>query len=118
LTHEHDAQERPEAQATAQELASPPAIEPFLTEAVGDLDAAPRPDAPLPTAQPAAQQEPRRRSTVREAAPVASGNVEASPPPTPVATPAPQPVITEDGETGQTDKPRRSGWWSRRLAGG
>ena len=30
----------------------------------------------------------------------------------------PEPVITEVGDNETADKPRRSGWWSRRFAGG
>ncbi len=109
------------------ELAPPAAAEPELKEAVADLDAAPpsAPPAPLPVsaeAPPAEQQAepPRRRSTVRERAPI-GGSDEAPPPAaaTPVApAPAPEPVITEVAETEGTDRPRKTGWWSRRFAGG
>jgi ribonuclease E len=119
------------ALTTAEELAAPPATEPELKEAVADLDAAPiaAPPAPPPAPEPAnapppqaaappAEELPRRRSTVREPAPI-SGNQEASQPaPTPPPPPAPQPVITELGESEHTNRPRRSGWWSRRSAGG
>jgi hypothetical protein len=57
---------------------------------------------------------------VRERAPVssASGTSGEQPPaPVPPATPAPEPVVTEVGDTKGTDQPRRSGWWSRRFAG-
>jgi hypothetical protein len=45
---------------------------------------------------------------------------EVSSQPTPIQPPAPaqEPVITEIGETETADRPRRSGWWSRRFAGG
>ena len=119
------------ALTTAEELAAPPATEPELKEAVADLDAAPiaAPPAPSPAPEPAnapppqaaappAEEPPRRRSTVREPAPI-SGNQEASQPaPTQPPPPAPQPVITEHGESEDTNRPRRSGWWSRRSAGG
>ena len=119
------------ALTTAEELAAPPATEPELKEAVADLDAAPiaAPPAPSPAPEPAnapppqaaappAEEPPRRRSTVREPAPI-SGNQEASQPaPTQPPPPAPQPVITELGESEDTNRPRRSGWWSRRSAGG
>ena len=119
------------ALTTAEELAAPPATEPELKEAVADLDAAPiaAPPAPPPAspepanappqaAAPPAEEPPRRRSTVREPAPI-SGNQEASQPaPTQPPPPAPQPVITELGESRDTNRPRRSGWWSRRSAGG
>jgi len=32
--------------------------------------------------------------------------------------PAPEPVVIEVNETESADKPRKSGWWSRRFAGG
>jgi len=119
------------ALTTAEELAAPPATEPELKEAVADLDAAPiaAPPVPSPAPEPAnapppqaaappAEEPPRRRSTVREPAPI-SGNQEASQPaPTQPPPPAPQPVITEHGESEDTNRPRRSGWWSRRSAGG
>jgi ribonuclease E len=105
------------------ELAPPTAAEPELREAVADLDAAP-PPPPAPAsaeAPPAPQQAepPRRRSTVREPAPIV-GSDEAPPPasPAPVA-PAPEPVVVTDAaETESPDRPRKTGWWSRRFAGG
>jgi ribonuclease E len=63
---------------------------------------------PVRPAQPMASEPepPRRRSTVREAvhsdAPSASVEI-------------PQPVIV--GETEDASKPRRAGWWSRRVLG-
>ncbi len=121
------------ALTTAEELTAPPATEPELKEAVADLDAAPTaaPPAPPPSspelpavattpqaATPTSQEPPRRRSTVREPAPI-SGNQDVSQPaPAQPPPPAPEPVITELGESEDTKRPRRSGWWSRRLAGG
>ncbi|HEV3160139.1 MAG TPA: hypothetical protein VGZ89_09170, partial [Xanthobacteraceae bacterium] len=110
------------------ELAPPAAAEPELKEAVADLDAAPpaapaAPPAPVSAEAPPAEQQaepPRRRSTVRERAPI-GGSDEASPPAAtaPVApSPAPEPEITEVAETEGTDRPRKTGWWSRRFAGG
>lgn len=81
-------------------------------------DSQPTHDEPLPSesamsVQPAGEtdEKPRRRSTVREAAPVFTGEAEtpSSPPP---AAPAEAPAATN--ETGEADKPRRFGWWSRR----
>jgi ribonuclease E len=107
------------------ELAAPAAAEPELKEAVADLDAAPpsAPPAPVSAEVPSAEQQPeppRRRSTVRERAPI--GGSDDAPPPaatTPVApAPAPEPVVTDVAETEGTDRPRKTGWWSRRFAGG
>ena len=103
------------------ELAPPAAAEPELKEAVADLDSAP--PTPVSAEPPHAEQQaepPRRRSTVRERAPI--GGSDDAPPPAataPVApAPAPEPVITEVAETEGTDRPRKTGWWSRRFAGG
>ena len=107
------------------ELAPPAAAEPELREAVADLDAAPpsAPPAPVSAEPPHAEQQPeppRRRSTVRERAPIGGSDDAAPPAPTtPVApAPAPEPVVTEVAETEGTDRPRKTGWWSRRFAGG
>jgi ribonuclease E len=104
------------------ELAPPAAAEPELREAVADLDAAP-PPAPVSAEAPHAEQQaepPRRRSTVRERAPITSSD-DAPPPAStaPVApAPAPEPVITEVAATEGANQPRKTGWWSRRFAGG
>jgi ribonuclease E len=104
---------------TAEELTTPPAADPNLKEAVADLDAAPASSSSREAAEPFAQPEPpRRRSTVREPAPSAGAAETALPAPAQPATPAPQPVMTEVGESEPAGKPRRSGWWSRRIAGG
>jgi ribonuclease E len=72
-------------------------------------------------AQPAATESapPRRRSTVREPAPVGfSGEPSATPVPV-YATPAEPPQPATPSETSEEDnnRPRRSGWWSRRVLG-
>jgi hypothetical protein len=46
-----------------------------------------------------------------------AGNNEASPPAQPPNPTAP-PVITELDDGEETKRPRRSGWWSKRLVGG
>ena len=75
--------------------------------------------APEQVAQPSPpppQEAPRRRSTVREPAPTAFTGESVMPVPMPVVTaePPPQPVITTSGDS---DRPRRSGWWSKRTLG-
>jgi ribonuclease E len=125
-TYQHA--DEPHAFASAEELtaASPPEAD--LSRAVADLDAppaeAPPPAepaemAPAQASPPAQHEQPRRRSTVREPAPIAAAT-DAPPPeaPSQSPSPAPQPVITEIGESESTERPRRSGWWSRRFAGG
>jgi ribonuclease E len=87
---------------------------------------APREDWPPPAAVPAAAApetpeaaapEPgRRRSTVREPAPmVFSGEAMAPVPHNPVE--APQPIVSGPAESEDSDRPRRSGWWSKRVLG-
>ena len=72
--------------------------------------------APQPEAEPAAPA--RRRSTVREPAPTFSASEPVvtpmpSPQPMPSAASAPEPAPVEDA-----GKPRRTGWWAKRLLGG
>jgi ribonuclease E len=112
--------------APAEQLTAPPPIESELSYAVADLDSPPseRPAPPeLSPPEAAAQPEaPRRRSTIREPAPISrgetaggeTGNDQASAPP----SPATEPVITETGDAAEGERPRRTGWWSRRFAGG
>jgi ribonuclease E len=130
--YEHDMQERegsPDAFDSAEDLTVAPTTEADMTRAVADLDGPPT-EAP-PPAEPAdvaaaqasppppQQEPPRRRSTVREPAPIAAAS-DAAPQQAPIQapSPAPQPVVTEVGESESVDRPRRSGWWSRRFAGG
>ena len=128
-SYDNDTHEQENAVTRAEALTAPPAMEPDLREAVADLDAAPASAPPaaepgdLAAAQaspPPAQPEPsRRRSTVREPAPSTS-STEASQeaPVVQPASPVPEPVVTEVGDGETTERPRRSGWWSRRIAGG
>ncbi|HXW49706.1 MAG TPA: hypothetical protein VEK31_09705, partial [Xanthobacteraceae bacterium] len=105
--------------APTDQLAVPPVAEPELKDAVADLDAPPAPAIDRPTEPPAAEQQMRRRSTVRERAPI-SGSDEEAPErtePQPGSL-APEPVVTETGSESEGERPRRSGWWSRRFAGG
>jgi ribonuclease E len=101
------------------ELVAPPRVETELNAAVTDLDAS-SPGAPAPQASGA---EPaRRRSTVRERAPLASGeDAGAVAAPMPEASPAPGAAAsngTDNNGEAVGDQPRRTGWWSRRFAGG
>jgi ribonuclease E len=105
-------------------LSAPPSAEPELKVAVADLDAAPAARAPTsvpisaPTAPAAEPESMRRRSTVRERAPVTGGEEAPLPSPAPSASPAPEPAVNEANEAADGDRPRRTGWWSRRFAGG
>jgi ribonuclease E len=110
--------------APAEHLATPPATEPELSHAVADLDsppverAAPPDVSPVMPAGAVEQPEPsRRRSTVREPAPTTGADV-AGNSPAPAPSQGQEPVITETGEASEGERPRRTGWWSRRFAGG
>ncbi len=74
------------------------------------------------THEEAREEAPRRRSTVREPAPLAGGSEaaggEGAGAPVTPAAPVPEPVITEIDTGESANRPRRSGWWSRRSAGG
>ncbi len=111
--------------ASAEQLITPAATEPALSHAVADLDspsierAAP-PDT-SPVISPAAAGQPeagRRRSTVREPAPTGGGEAERNDPAAPAPSQGTEPVITETGDASEGERPRRTGWWSRRFAGG
>jgi ribonuclease E len=112
------------AREFTKELTAPPATEPELKAAVADLDASPPTpthapvsvEASPPSAPPVEPEPPRRRSTVRERAPI--GGSDAPLPPIQPAAPVPEPVVTELTEAADTDRPRKTGWWSRRFAGG
>jgi ribonuclease E len=71
-----------------------------------------------PVPEPPAAEPPRRRSTVREPAPQALRD-EASPPAPSFTPPAPsiEPVESSSAESEDSDRPRRSGWWSKRVLG-
>jgi ribonuclease E len=123
-SHDHDAHAPQHEAATGAEFAAPPAYEREASGASADREHAsasrPREDTPhdesmSPSAPPAAPEPPRRRSTVREAAPGAATDETNAPQP---KAPAEQPVITELGDSEPPNRPRRSGWWSRRIAGG
>ncbi|MEI9804401.1 MAG: hypothetical protein WDN48_07975 [Pseudolabrys sp.] len=92
--------------APQQPLYSPPAQErptPY------ERPAAPAPvEAPVASAAP--QEPPRRRSTIREPAPI--GATGATPAPVP-AIPVPTPVVSS---TAEPAAPKR-GWWGKRLLG-
>jgi ribonuclease E len=65
-----------------------------------------------------APETPRRRSTVREPAPQAlrdDGNP--SPPSFTPPEPSVEPVVSSSAESESSDRPRRSGWWSKRALG-
>lgn len=81
----------------------PVASEPAPQPASASVAEAPAPDAP-----------PRRRSTVREPAPTSFGDL----PPMPVPPPQPEPTpVVVESSGGDEAKPRRTGWWAKKLLG-
>jgi ribonuclease E len=110
-------------------VTTPPAWEAPAAEQQSELPASvaaepreiPPPPTPAPAAAetPTAPEAPRRRSTVREPAPQAldhEGHV-ATPSFTPQPAPAVEPVVSSSTEDESGDRPRRSGWWSKRVLG-
>ncbi|HLH91681.1 MAG TPA: Rne/Rng family ribonuclease [Xanthobacteraceae bacterium] len=141
MTHGMDEVHEGQAEGHAEGPAPHGTIEPELAHAVADFGGpavAPpttnlgsEPAAPTepPThheaahAEPAAHEPPRRRSTVREPAPLAfdeGASTFAQPVPPPSAEPAPAPAAAERHEPAADDaaKPRRTGWWAKRVLGG
>jgi ribonuclease E len=59
----------------------------------------------------------RRRSTVREPAPMATGDDGAAPTARFTPQPPAETVVSSSAEGESSDRPRRSGWWSRRALG-
>jgi ribonuclease E len=83
----------------------------------------PRPEpvahAEVPAEPPAPAEPPKRRSTVRERAPVIGALSETAPPPAEPSAPTPEPepvaAAPAEPEAAQAEaKPRRFGWWNRR----
>jgi ribonuclease E len=92
--------------------------EPSLEQAASPAEPSRHEEHALPSAaaESAPAEPPRRRSTVREAAP--STPVGDATPPTATVAPPPsivEPVVSSTAES--ADRPRRSGWWSRRALG-
>jgi ribonuclease E len=123
VSHDRGPEAEEHAFGPGEELTSPPEPQPELQTAVADLDAAPPSAASEPINEeatrppaPAEQEPPRRRSTVRERAPVATGENPSTPPPAPMpsveSVPAP---AAESNEAEATDRPRKTGWWSKRF---
>jgi ribonuclease E len=114
-------------------------VEPEVADAVADLggprqmeapvepaQAAPQPFEPVarepepvaPAEAPAPAETPRRRSTVREPAPMFSSGAMSDMQPASTPAPAPEPPVTMPesaaAEAPAEAKPRRFGWWNRR----
>jgi ribonuclease E len=112
-----DYSERPESSLPAfqadtghhnTEQVSPPPFEAPPQPAPAPQFEAALPPPPAPPAEPQ-----RRRSTVREPAPIFGSS---EPVVIPASPPAPTVISTADAD--DTAKPKRSGWWAKRLLGG
>ena len=77
--------------------------------------AAPAMPSPPPSAEP---EPPRRRSTVREPAPVFSSHAAEPSQPAIKPTATVETASASSGESETAGKPRRTGWWAKRLLGG
>ena len=129
LAQDRDTYESDQPPTPPEKVTGTSQTEAELSDAVADLDAVPpfaaaaTPGEPAVAERPSASatanppEPPRRRSTVREPAPIVNADAP-QPAPVPQSSPPPQTVITEVDDGENTDKPRRSGWWSRRFAGG
>jgi ribonuclease E len=74
------------------------------------------PAAEVHAAEVHAAEPPRRRSTVREPVPSHAEEVAPAPIFTPLL-PAAEPALSSSTESESSDRPRRSGWWSKRVLG-
>jgi ribonuclease E len=117
-----------EGEPPAPPQAPPPHIEPAPAQAEAPPARAEAPPA-QPEPPPAEPEPPRRRSTVREPAPFFGGGERPAesaasepvpPTPEPVApNPTAEPAVpTAASEAAESNQPRKTGWWSRRFAGG
>ncbi len=115
----------PELHVAVADFDRPPGTEPERAAASVEPQRAdePAPEPPPPNEPPAQADQPRRRSTVREPAPFFAGQAPVQPSSAPAGeTRAPEPEPAAPGpdrpaETESTDRPRRTGWWARRVAG-
>ena len=111
--------EQREAEALRQPE-EPRAEEPAAVMQPRELPQEPAAPAAAPAQPEASEPAPtRRRSTVREPAPVGFSS---EPPATPVpvyVVPAepPQPAVSDASQNEDSARPRRSGWWSRKVLG-
>jgi ribonuclease E len=75
--------------------------------------------APAPQSEPEPAAPPRRRSTVREPAPTfRSSEPVVTPMPAPQPASPPPEASAESASADDPTKPRRTGWWAKRLLGG
>jgi ribonuclease E len=103
----------PRIETPAEVVILPVAVEPVPPADVAQEPIAPSPLSPEPAPEQPKPDLPRRRSTVREPAPIFGSA------PVPVSKPVESsPIVTSSTDSEATDKPRRTGWWSRKVMGG
>jgi len=117
----------PELHVAVADFDLPPGTEPERVAASVEPQRAdePAPEPVPPNEPPTQAEQPRRRSTVREPAPFFAGSAPVQPPALPASAgetrasePEPAaPSPDRSAETESADRPRRTGWWARRLAG-
>ncbi len=103
-----------------------PPSEPSAAREIEHAHAAEQMHAPVAASEPPpAPEPPRRRSTIREPVPFitdegAATYVAPTAPPTQPPSPAPEPVpsAAQEQPRDEAAKPRRTGWWSKRVLGG
>jgi ribonuclease E len=100
----------------ADDAAASLAPAPMMPPPMPETQPAPAPVAAAPIEEPVATQEPpRRRSTIREPAPVSAEGVNVSSP-APVPAPPPAAPVVSSTASEEPATPKR-GWWGRRLLG-
>jgi ribonuclease E len=119
--HEHDAQV-PQNEFASHDHSAPHANEPEPHREAAEFTP-PAPVSVEPAVAAPEPEQPRRRSTVRERAPVPSSESFASSVPAPhSAPPAPElaaeNAASEATEAEDPNRPRKTGWWSRRFGNG
>ncbi|MFD2182073.1 Rne/Rng family ribonuclease [Rhodoplanes azumiensis] len=103
----------------------PEPLQALAPESVVQTPIAPAPARiPAPEPAPAAAEPPRRRSTVREPVSVVLGgngpsfsNGDVTPRPVEPAPTPDTPAVAESSPESESAKPRRTGWWARKLLG-
>ena len=92
-------------------------VEPELVNAVADFGGTP-PQPQTPVSEAPAPEPPRRRSTVREpvVSPTNGGSSGSTPAPAPTEA-APHAPVPDHEAAADNDRPRRTGWWAKRLMG-
>jgi ribonuclease E len=113
----------PELQHAVQDIDRPPANGDFIGDSTGgsnDFSQPPVEQSPAPamtaaraeaSAEEPSASPPRRRSTIREPAPIAAGD---APPARATTLPPPTPVVVS---TATEDAAPKRGWWGKRLLG-